>query len=190
MKVLMIEGVIRPLVSTSSCGASAYSAQSPAELLESTYDIPDVVLGSIAENLDNDPNFWKNRTVAHMLASPHVISISFIPSDGSECEILFVQKKDLAKKITGFVTHCFNECDQRKCGAMNERPLVYHTISNEEDIDRSLRGIANHINESELKPLLRHFLADSMTYCLAVTFQDDNKHVLTRGWVKQSLGDV
>jgi hypothetical protein len=184
MKILMIEGVIRPPVNTSHCGRSAYSAQQEAEFSKSSHDISDGFIDSIAENLDDDPNFWKNRTVAQMLASPHVISISFIPSDGSECEILFVQKKSLLRKIRGFVAHCLNEEDQRKFGAMNEIPFFYHHISNEGDIESSLRGIANPINEFELKPLLRNFLADSMTCCLTVTFQDDDKQVLSRGWLK------
>lgn len=184
MKVKHIDGILCPIEYTRNCERSAFPVHLEPTIWYGTDDIDDRCIGPMVQQLHlDDANFWKNRTVAYMLAASHVVSISFIPSEGTEREVLFVQKEDLVKKTIGFVAPYLNNTQQMKIGAIPQLPKHYR-VTSEDEIDQTLSGIRSPSIIHELKSILVNFLLDSKTSQVAITYQDDLKQIFTSGWTK------
>ncbi len=186
ISVLTIEGILEPESYSVGCSQESESHQQPAQMFQNTCDYPIDDCLSIKNNFKMnfdraDPMFWKQRVIFHMMASPIIVSMSFIPFSGIKCQILFLQKINLLPKIRGFVAPYLSEEDQKKLCATATVP-VCHKVHDENSIDDSLVGL--DLCSEELRPILRYFLKDPATAFLGITFLGYGGRLILHGWLK------
>lgn len=183
--LLTIEGTISPSVYPSACS------------MEPTYPTPEInfveshgVLEhyqSLNERFEEffdphtDLDFWKKRILTHMMVSPSIISVTFIPSDASKCQTLFRQKRDLHRDVMGFVAPYLCKKDRKECGAMATMPHC-NRIDSEEAIDDSLIGLGPY--SEALRPMLSYFLRDPQTLFIGITCLHKTGQPFSLGWIK------
>lgn len=187
ISLFTIEGTIQPGLHHASCGAEA-SAPLPAPVfhIQRSQLEPSetLILSEHFEDYFNedDPVFWKQRSIIHMLVSSHILSMTFIPYEVAKCQTLFVQKRNLLNTITGFIAPYLCLEDQQKLGA-TATVSSYHSLWGEGSINGSLRGL-EHCSE-ELRPLLKYFLNDRTTCFLGITCLSEESGIpISRGWIK------
>lgn len=125
--------------------------------------------------------FWKLRTIIQITITPHILSVTFVPISRTRCEILFIQKQNLVKETTGFIAPYFSKKVRAQLGA-HQSFTAYHAIHDEKTIDSSLQ-VLNISSDHEIKAILEHFLKDSQTACLGLTYLYQNTYI-THGWIK------
>ena len=185
ISLLTIEGTLDPQRIPTPCSREvAYGQAPPTEIFfkESNFDLEKSIY--LNENFEfylnpKDPSFWKQRVFIQMVASPHIVSMAFIPYSGATCQTLFMQKINLIKKITGFVAPYLSLADQKNYGAIVAPPFC-HMVHDEASILDSLRELDH---SEEIAPILRNFLHDPETVFLAITYLDAEQPI-SRGWLK------
>lgn len=180
--VLFIEGILKPMSYPTTCGLEARFEYPTPKIYRNIKQFDLKGLLTDQENFEGrvDPTFWKDRIIIHMLASPIVVSITFIPLTGMECEILFLQKTDCVPVVTGFVAPYLCKEDRKALGATKEFPAC-HLVKDESSIDRSLIGSYDYVEE--IRPIVKYFLNDTGTIFLGVTCLWKGK-LIAQGWVK------
>ncbi len=125
----------------------------------------------------NDPLFWKTRCIIQMLASPDILSISFLPTSNGELEVVFIQKGQPADPRVGFVAPYLSEKEQKTWKASFAAQC--DRIQDENSMRRSI-GRLDKAVVGDTQNILRYFLKDAQLKGISLTFRD----WVTYAWVK------
>jgi len=188
ISMLTIDGIIDPSMGCVPCGMeSRIYTQSPIIHSDKSDDELDdlIYLNDHFETFcpDNkDSVFWKKRTLTYMQASPSIVSMAFIPTDKTKCQILFVQKMSLEPNVTGFVAPYLSKKDRQHWGAVSTIPICY-SIHDDQTINQSIRWLSGEVH-STVQTILGYFLKDRQSRFLGLTLLVEPKKYISLGWVK------
>ncbi len=175
LSLYVIEGIITaPL--TPACGMES----------EETYpflrskNLKNVQGFRLKTTSDDDPNFWKKRTIQIFLKAPYFISATFIPPKLSSFTLLFLQKVE--GDPVGF--YCPYLDDEKKVTwKASSQTLPLRMITDLQSVDCTLEGIDATIYQY-VRECLEYFLSDKTTHGFVLTFKGPHGTPESRFWSK------
>ncbi len=170
----IISGQLSPQNLPQSCGLETKMPDSPFLVLKDTKELEHLEKTlALYEKFvsQDDPNFWRKRLIIAMGVSPHIISMSLVPSKQDEPATLFIQKKEEDEEVVGFFLPYLLICKD------------IPRITDEESLTQSLEGLDESVC-GEILQCLTYFLHDPKTASLALTYQGQEGACTTCCWTK------